>query len=303
VAYNEKTNWTDSDSLDAVDLNRIEQGIADVDDTLTTYMAGSDARLDNYMATKGIPVFRSFTNGTTPAITPGTLWGERAAGASATPVATLVSHQGSTTDQADYVFTPELTMGPAALYIAFVFSGMLATGATAAVMPNTMTGRSVTWTKVGTGATSANTFTGCQIFKGIGTPAASGALTISYPSTSPQQGCHLILVGVTNVSTIAAANAYNGASTSLTAPTVALASAPAAGTVQLLGIGLQNSTATITTDPGTPFVPSGGSADVSTSSPSVLTRASFRSTAQQTNTWAQTGSVQYIAATVTLTAA
>lgn len=298
MAYTKQT-WSDLTSVvNASELNHMEDGIETADAKVDALAAGMDDRMANFMAAQGYAVTKTFAFGTTPAVTPNTVWYELASGTPAAASATLICHQGDTTDQATYNFTPENTMSAAALYIAFVWGGMLGSGTTAASLPSSMTGRSVTWTKVGAGITSANTFTSLQIFKGIGTPSASGALSVTFPSA--QQGCHIEVLGVQSVSTIVADSAYNAPSTSLTAPVVTLTTAPASTKFQLYALAVQNTTSTVTTDPGTAF---GTAPDVDTSTPSLQSRASYRTAAQTTGTWAQSAAAQYAAATVVLTPA
>lgn len=255
--------------------------------------ADLDQRIASYNTSQGIYKIRTYPNGGTAGTTPETVYYEEAAGAPATPAAALVSHQGTGSDLTTYAFTPELAMPAASVYYVGVWGQNATT--TPAAKASTVTGRGLTWTAVGTGGNTSGGTLSLIIFRGVGTPTSTGNITVTFPSA--MEGCHIELVAVSAVGSGApVASAYGTGTT--TAPSVALAAAPTATLTQLLFVGWNTTTNTITTDPGTPF---GSTPDVT--STGMTTRASARiSSAQQTNTWAKSGTAQPVTGTVVVPA-
>lgn len=258
-----------------------------------------EASFDAYVTTKGIPKFKAFANGTTPPVEPNTVWGELGVGVVANPSAVLVTHNVSNADQATYNFPPDNTMVAASLYVAFVWGGTSLAGGQAPIA-GSITGRGVTWTKIGAGVRQASGATSLQAFLGIGTPAASGDMSVTFPTTS--DGCHLEIVAVSNVSTTIPANgfAYAGPATALTAPAVSLAAAPATTAFQLFALGINSISNTITADPGTPL---GTTPDMTSSPPAMASRVSSKTAAIQNPVWTKSANAQYTAMTIVFTPA
>jgi hypothetical protein len=107
-----------------------------------------DQIISDYNLANRVVSFRTYAFGTTPAITPNTLWGELASGATPTPSDTLVTHQGSTVDGTDFSFDPG-AMAAAAVYTLVVTSGDSTGTATApSKLPTSIAGRSLTWAPI-----------------------------------------------------------------------------------------------------------------------------------------------------------
>jgi hypothetical protein len=351
--------------------------LVDADNDFTgsnTFPAGSidpaalgalDQIISDYNLANRITAFRTYAFGTTPAITPNTLWGELASGATPSPTDTLITHQGSTVDQQDYAFDPG-TIPAASIYTLAVWGGNPTNTPTPKAI--SISGRGLTWTPIpdrtltdaattngSTTLTSASgaftsahvgrvltgagipagtyivsvtdathvvmsaaataTATGVSVgisgvhqsngtglslilFKGTGTPDSSGNITVHFPIS--MMGCHIELIATSSVATTVAACAYNGQGSGFAAPTVALGSAPAGTTHQLVFLGWNSSSSTVNTDPSTPF---GTTPNISTTTPSMQSRAGVMGTPAQTINWAKSDSSQEVTATLVLTPA
>jgi hypothetical protein len=261
-------------------------------------LSGLDSVLDNYVATKGIYQAKTFANGTTPTFTPGVVWYELGAGVVGVPSAVLVTHNATSLDQTTYTFTPDNTMQAASVYIALVAAGTTTPLTAFAPIASSMTGRGLTWTKIGAGINQTNGATSLVAFRGVGTPTASGDLSVTFPAQA--EGCHIEVVAVPNVSTTVTASKYATAGGNFTNPTVSLDAAPNAAHFQLLGLVINSTGNTVTADPGTPL---GTTPDITSLTPAMATRMSWRSSAQQTSTWTKSASAQYAALSIVLTPA
>jgi hypothetical protein len=100
-----------------------------------------DQIITDYNLANRIVSFRTYAFGTTPAVTPNTLWGELASGVTPTPTDTLITHQGSTVDAATYSFDPG-AIPAASVYTLAITGGNAAVRAACAAA---VSGRSLTW--------------------------------------------------------------------------------------------------------------------------------------------------------------
>ena len=75
MTYNGKTNWVNNEIVEAVDMNRIEQGITNVDAELGDIQTALDGKVDDSQVLTNVPANAKFTdtittiNGKTGAIT------------------------------------------------------------------------------------------------------------------------------------------------------------------------------------------------------------------------------------------
>lgn len=317
-----------------------------------------DQIISDYNLANRITAFRTYAFGTTPAVTPNTLWGELASGATPIPTDTLITHQGSTVDATTYSFDPG-AIPAASVYTLMITGG---NGTVRSVCASSVAGRSLTWTpeldhsvtdaattngsttltsatasfqaadvgKLITGAgipagtyisarasttsitlshPATATATGVTVswggavenndhlslifFRGTGTPDSAGNITITFPIS--MEGCHIEMIATSSVNPVPVDVAYNGQSGSFAAPTVDMGNAPNAGHHQLAAVGWNSASSVMNTDPGTPF---GTSPNVSTSNPSMQTRASVLTTPAQVVTWAKSDSSQEVTGSV-----
>jgi hypothetical protein len=239
-------------------------------------------RIDNKIPK--IETYDSSNSETPGALGTGVLWLDLASTPTSSPAITYVTHQMSTTDAATWTFTPENLLNTFTDYDYFVAMVWTAHSTTfPANDADSMTGGGMTWSSIGTPASSASGIITMSCFRTTaGTP--SGADLVINATGGTQGVCFEVIA----VRDYPYDDTFMSGSGSGSTATLSVTGATANQRI-IAGIGWNTGSQTITADPGTPL---GGTPDLLMTSPSVKSRCSVVNPAATSIGWTKSGTSQ-----------